>query len=154
MTDTSPEAVERFDINWRDYRKDIDANGDYVTYEDYAALSAQLADLTAELEYTKKTCKVWKDNYLALAPCDISDEDENFCGNCKGGMDENVTDCYVCGGTGILPTDTPAAKVTLERKPITFGFDVSSGPDETVVMIRNPTASVLAALRAIAGGKP
>jgi hypothetical protein len=42
MTDTSPEAVERFDINWRDYRKDIDANGDYVTYEAYAALSAQL----------------------------------------------------------------------------------------------------------------
>jgi hypothetical protein len=43
MTDTSPEAVERFDINWRDYRKDIDTNGDYVTHEAYAALSAQLA---------------------------------------------------------------------------------------------------------------
>ena len=48
--------------------------------------------------------------------------------------------------------DKPAPAVTVQRKSMSIGFDVSSGGDETVVVIRNPTAGVLADLRAIAGG--
>jgi hypothetical protein len=107
---TSPEAVERFDINWRDYRKDIDANGDYVTYEDYAALSAKLTTAHATgkaegLRAAADACEAQKAHFLSpeyATRQPLSSHSERFaCGVCAAAI------------LALIPTDTPAAKVAL-----------------------------------------
>jgi hypothetical protein len=119
MTDTSPEAVERFDINWRDYRKDIDANGDYVTYEDYAALSKQLTAAKTTLDTFKASHQInlalRKAAEEHITTAHAAGKAEGLRAAAKryrdGGTIEN---CELDAALAFIHADTPAAKAVVE----------------------------------------
>jgi regulator of protease activity HflC (stomatin/prohibitin superfamily) len=172
MTDTTP-AVERFnpfDASSEYARMYEKPDGRWVRYSDYAALSAQLEEWkeAAQRHHPNPAdFRYWEGRYRdekaraetaraegkaeglrEAALRVVSRKDGSVLHSPSSDLSE-AHDAIL----DLIPADTPAAKVTVQRKPLAFGFDVSSGPDETIVIIRNPTAKVLAGLRAIAGGR-
>jgi hypothetical protein len=179
MTDTSPEAVERFDINWRDYRKDIDANGDYVTYEDYAALSKQLTAAKTTLDTFKASHQInlalRKAAEEHITTAHAAGKAEGLRAAAKryrdGGTIEN---CELDAALAFIPADTPAAKVTVEGAVRDALYDAlgealdctrvweawsyGTMTEDDFSPVRDDEARMeeltQAALRAITGGKP
>jgi hypothetical protein len=179
--DPSPESVERFDINWRDYRKDIDAHGDYVTYEAYASLSAQLTTAHAigkaeGLREAAGRMTVMLDNTPCYVPFGemrpfLSPAILALIPAGTPAAKVTVAACCWCGGSGMVldsigepdrchkcHPDTPAAKVQEAAKVL---LDYLNHLDESPVWAAAQNAQdsamsesadvVLAALRAIAG---